>query len=159
MKSSENLLDNARQQILELNAKELHNYIKEGNNPVLLDVRGLDEWERGRLKGAVHIPRGNLEIQVEAKLPNKSREVVIYCAGGVRSLLAGQTLKTLGYSRIISMDGGYSAWVDAGLPSENSEFQIEEDGSENLELLRIEIKHLEQVLAKKKERLEKVKKS
>ena len=88
MKSREDLLNEARQEIPEMTIQEVHDYLKKGENPALLDVRGLDEWERGHLEGAIHIPRGRLESDVEANLPDKSREVVVYCAGGVRSLSA-----------------------------------------------------------------------
>ena len=106
MKSRENLLDDARQNIPEMTVQEVNEYLNEGNNPVLLDVRGLDEWERGHLKGSVHIPRGELEYEAEVTMPDKSREVIVICAGGVRSLLAGETLKAMGYETVISMDGG-----------------------------------------------------
>ena len=155
MKSREDLLSEARQQISEMSVGEVHAYLEKGENPALLDVRGLDEWERGHLKGAIHIPRGHLETEVEAKLPDKSVEVVVYCAGGVRSLLAGETLKALGYERIISMEGGYGDWADAGLPSQQPPLPQEEEAPEDPDLLRVEIEHLEQVLAKKKGRLEK----
>ena len=153
MKSRENLLDDARQNIPEMTVQEVHEHLNEGNNPVLLDVRGLDEWERGHLKGSVHIPRGELEYQAEAAIPDKSREVIVICAGGVRSLLAGETLKAMGYENVISMDGGYGDWEDAHLPAEIPPPPEETGAPETPELLKEQIDHLEKVLAQKKTKL------
>ena len=154
MKSRENLLDDARQNIPEMTVQEVNEYLNEGNNPVLLDVRGLDEWERGHLKGSVHIPRGELEYKAEEAMPDKSREVIVICAGGVRSLLAGETLKTMGYENVISMDGGYGDWEDAHLPAEILPPPEETGAPETPELLKEQIDHLEKVLAQKKTKLD-----
>ncbi len=153
MKSREDLLDEARQKLKEMTVQEVHDYLEAGNEPVLLDVRGLDEWERGHLKGAVHIPRGELEARVESEVLDKSREVVVMCAGGVRSLLAGETLLNLGYDHVISMEGGYGDWEDAHLPAEIPP-PIEETGApEDPTLLEGQIAHLEKLLAEKKLKL------
>ena len=157
MKSRDDLLNEARQHIREMTVQEVQAYLVEGADSVLLDVRGLDEWERGHLKGSIHIPRGLMETEVEEKLPDKSREVVVICAGGVRSLLAGETLLALGYKKVISMQGGYGDWEDAGLPNEVPAPPEEVRAPEDADLLETQIAHLEQVVAKKKNRLEAVK--
>lgn len=157
MKSRENLLDDARQNIPEMTVQEVHEYLNEDNDPVLLDVRGLDEWERGHLKGSVHIPRGELEPRAESAMPDKSREVIVICAGGVRSLLAGETLKAMGYEKVISMDGGYGDWEDAHLPAEIPPPPEEIGAPEPPERLKEQIDHLEKVLAQKKTKLAKSK--
>ena len=82
----------------------------------LLDVREGDEWVQGHLPGARHIPRGFLELKVEEALPDKTRPVVVYCAGGTRSALAARTLADLGYGEVVSLAGGFSRWKEAGLP-------------------------------------------
>jgi molybdopterin/thiamine biosynthesis adenylyltransferase/rhodanese-related sulfurtransferase len=87
-----------------------------GAGAAVLDVREADEWSQGHLPGAIFIPRGFLELRVEEKVPDKSREVVVYCAGGTRSALGAKTLEQLGYSRVASMAGGFSRWKEAGLP-------------------------------------------
>jgi molybdopterin/thiamine biosynthesis adenylyltransferase/rhodanese-related sulfurtransferase len=87
-----------------------------GAGAAVLDVREADEWSQGHLPGAIFIPRGFLELRVEEKVPDKSREVVVYCAGGTRSALGAKTLAQLGYSRVASMAGGFSRWKEAGLP-------------------------------------------
>jgi len=81
-----------------------------------LDVREPEEFEQGALPDAVLLPRGNLEFQVEGKIPDKSAPVVVYCASGVRSVFAADTLKRLGYDTVASMAGGFNRWKDHGHP-------------------------------------------
>jgi molybdopterin/thiamine biosynthesis adenylyltransferase/rhodanese-related sulfurtransferase len=81
-----------------------------------LDVRELDEFEQGMIPGAVFIPRGHLESQVENKLTDKSRPVVVYCAGGTRSAFAAETLQDLGYTDVVSMAGGFGRWKNEDRP-------------------------------------------
>jgi sulfur-carrier protein adenylyltransferase/sulfurtransferase len=83
---------------------------------VVLDVREPDEYDQGALPGAVHIPRGHLESQVEARVPDHEAPVVIYCAGGIRSAFAAKTLQELGYQDVVSMAGGFGKWKDEGRP-------------------------------------------
>jgi molybdopterin/thiamine biosynthesis adenylyltransferase/rhodanese-related sulfurtransferase len=81
---------------------------------VVLDVREPDEYEQGALPGAVHIPRGHLESQVEGKIPDRGAHLVVYCAGGTRSAFAADTLAQLGYTDVVSMAGGFNKWKDEG---------------------------------------------
>jgi molybdopterin/thiamine biosynthesis adenylyltransferase/rhodanese-related sulfurtransferase len=81
---------------------------------VVLDVREPDEYDQGALPGALHIPRGHLESQVEGKILDKAAPVVVYCAGGVRSAFAAKTLQELGYTDVVSMAGGFGRWKDEG---------------------------------------------
>ncbi len=81
---------------------------------VVLDVREPDEYEQGALPGAVHIPRGHLESQVEGKVVDHDAHIVVYCAGGTRSAFAADTLAQLGYSDVVSMAGGFNKWKDEG---------------------------------------------
>ena len=83
---------------------------------VVLDVREPDEFAEGALPGALHIPRGHLEAQVEGRITDKNVPVVVYCAGGVRSAFAARTLGELGYSNVLSMAGGFGKWKDEGRP-------------------------------------------
>ncbi|MBX3465840.1 MAG: molybdopterin-synthase adenylyltransferase MoeB [Planctomycetes bacterium] len=85
---------------------------------VLLDVRELEEVKGGKIPGAVHIPRGFLELRVEDEVPDRDAEVVVYCAGGTRSLFAADTLRRMGYQRVASLQGGFRAWAEAGQPVE-----------------------------------------
>src|SRR4051795_2900865 len=81
---------------------------------VVLDVREPDEYEQGALPGAVHIPRGFLEAQVESRIPDRDRPVLVYCAGGNRSAFAAKTLGELGYTNVLSMAGGFNKWKNEG---------------------------------------------
>ena len=81
---------------------------------VVLDVREPDEYEQGALVGALHIPRGHLEAQIEGRILDKDSLVVAYCAGGVRSAFAAKTLAELGYTNVVSMAGGFGRWKDEG---------------------------------------------
>jgi sulfur-carrier protein adenylyltransferase/sulfurtransferase len=84
-------------------------------HPTLIDVREKDEWSEGFIPGARWIPRGFLELRIEEQVPEKSSEVVLYCAGGTRSALAARALGELGYTNVSSMAGGFTAWKRAGL--------------------------------------------
>jgi molybdopterin/thiamine biosynthesis adenylyltransferase len=81
---------------------------------LFLDVREADEYAQGAVPGALHIPRGMLELQVEGRVPDKDSKIVVYCAGGTRSALAAQALGQLGYSDVASMAGGFNKWKDEG---------------------------------------------
>src|SRR5918999_5176627 len=81
---------------------------------VLIDVREGDEYDQGAIPGALHIPRGFLESQVEGKLPDRGAPIVVYCAGGARSAFAAKTLAELGYSDVVSMAGGFNQWKNEG---------------------------------------------
>ncbi|MFZ8901772.1 MAG: molybdopterin-synthase adenylyltransferase MoeB [Ilumatobacteraceae bacterium] len=87
-----------------------------GGDVVVLDVREPDEYAEGAVPGALHIPRGHLEAQVEGRITDKNTAVVVYCAGGVRSAFAARTLGELGYANVLSMAGGYGKWKDEGRP-------------------------------------------
>jgi molybdopterin/thiamine biosynthesis adenylyltransferase/rhodanese-related sulfurtransferase len=87
-----------------------------GAGPILIDVREKDEWTEGYIPGARWISRGFLEQRIEDQVPEKSSEIVLYCAGGTRSALAARSLAELGYTNVKSMAGGFAAWKRAGLP-------------------------------------------
>jgi molybdopterin/thiamine biosynthesis adenylyltransferase/rhodanese-related sulfurtransferase len=81
---------------------------------VVLDVREADEYEQGAIPGAVHIPRGNLESQIEGRVPDKDTPLIVHCAGGTRSAFAAETLTQLGYTDVVSVAGGFNKWKDEG---------------------------------------------
>jgi rhodanese-related sulfurtransferase len=84
---------------------------------VLLDVREASEWLAGHILGATHIGKGVIERDIESRIPNHQQKIVLYCGGGYRSALAADSLQRMGYTDVISMDGGYRAWCEAGLPT------------------------------------------
>lgn len=102
-------------EIPEVLAREVAQSRDKGDDVVLLDVRTQDEWDQGHAPGAIHLDRGYLELKAEQLIPDKSKRVVCYCAGGTRSLFAAKALKTLGYERVESLTKGFNGWKEAGL--------------------------------------------
>jgi rhodanese-related sulfurtransferase len=92
--------------------------LKKGEKLKLVDVREDNEWEKGRIAGAVHLGKGIIERDVEAAIPDKTGEIILYCGGGFRSVLAAENLQKMGYQKVISMDGGWRGWQEAGGPVE-----------------------------------------
>ena len=115
-KTFKDLMEDARRDVPEWSIDQVKEHLGNGNDYVLLDVREKDEYREGHLAGALSVPRGFLEIRVEQALPDKSKPIIAYCAGGTRSLLAAKQLREMGYENVISMSGGYSAWKGAGYP-------------------------------------------
>ncbi|MBI2999743.1 MAG: ThiF family adenylyltransferase, partial [Deltaproteobacteria bacterium] len=113
-KTFQQLMDEARKEIREVTVQDAKELLENNGKFVLLDVREKDEYREGHLEGAVSLPRGFLEIKVEATVPEKSTPIIAYCAGGVRSLLAAKALREMGYREVVSMSGGYTAWKTAG---------------------------------------------
>jgi sulfur-carrier protein adenylyltransferase/sulfurtransferase len=109
------LLEQARSVVPEVRPEALAPRLGTPDAPVLLDVREPDEIAEGHLPGAILLPRGNLELGIE-RLVERDREIVVYCASGLRSLLAGRSLLELGYARVASLAGGFGRWSDLGLP-------------------------------------------
>jgi molybdopterin/thiamine biosynthesis adenylyltransferase/rhodanese-related sulfurtransferase len=115
-KSFKDLMNEARHEVPEWSIDQIKDHLGNGNDYALLDVREKEEYREGHLDGAISLPRGFLEIRVEEAVPDTSKPIITYCAGGTRSLLAGKQLKDMGYKNVISMTGGYSAWKGAGYP-------------------------------------------
>ena len=114
MASFRDLLSAAKGQITEIDTAAAEAAILANPATVVLDVREPDEYEQGALRNVVHIPRGHLEAQVEAKIVDHDSPVVVYCAGGVRSAFAAKTLGELGYTNVLSMAGGFGKWKNEG---------------------------------------------
>ena len=106
------LLAAAKAAITEVDTAAAAQHIAAGS--VVLDVREPDEFEQGALPAVIHIPRGHLEAQIETRIIDKSTPVVVYCAGGVRSAFAVETMQELGYTNVVSMAGGFGKWKDEG---------------------------------------------
>lgn len=84
----------------------------------LIDVREDNEWEAGHARGAIHMGRGVIERDIVHQIPNKDAELILYCGGGYRSALAADNLQKMGYTNVLSMAGGWTAWKEAGAPTE-----------------------------------------
>ena len=104
------LLDQAKSEIREVDARAA----QELTGARWLDIRELDEWQEGQIPGAIHIPRGNLESRIESAIPDRSAEIVVYCAAGNRSAFAAKTLAELGYTDVVSLKGGFTDWKRSG---------------------------------------------
>ncbi len=117
-KTYTDLFSEVRDTVKTISLDDLKARLDSGDKPVLVDVREKDEVKAGFIPGAIHVPRGFLEMQAEAKLPNKQAETVVYCAGGTRSAFAAKTLAELGYTRVISANPGFVRWKDLGYPVE-----------------------------------------
>ncbi len=114
-KSGRDLLEEARGEVPEITADEVNALREKGEAFALIDVREPDEYRAGYIPGAEHVSRGFLELKIEQVVPDRATPIVAYCAGGVRSLLAGQSLQRMGYEDVRSMAGGYGKWKDLGL--------------------------------------------
>lgn len=112
------LVNDARTRVKEIDVNGYLALREAGTPHILIDTREESEWGRGHLPGAVHMGKGIIERDIEAKVPAKETTLVLYCGGGYRSALAGDNLKKMGYTDVISMDGGWRAWNEAGLPVE-----------------------------------------
>jgi len=107
------LLAQTKERIREIEPAEAEERLGEAT---FLDVRELDEYEQGMIPGALFIPRGHLESQIENRIPDRTTPVVIYCAGGTRSAFAADTLQQLGYTDVVSLAGGFGRWKNEGRP-------------------------------------------
>lgn len=112
------IVDAARRNVEETDVAGYLKLQESGAEHILIDTREESEWGRGHLPGAIHMSKGVIERDIVARVPDKSAKLVLYCGGGFRSALAGENLKRMGYTDVISMDGGWRAWTEAGLPVE-----------------------------------------
>src|ERR687898_2848302 len=115
MASGAELLRKVKEQIEEVDMKEVHDLTQNGNGAVIVDVREQHEFEQSHLPGAVHVPRAHLESRIEGAVGDRDQRVILYCASGNRSAFAAQTMKDLlGYEDVASMRGGITLWKDRG---------------------------------------------
>lgn len=112
------LVEDARARVRECTVADVVGRLARGEAVRLVDVREESEFAAGHLPGAVHVGKGILERDAEATFPDPSAELVLYCGGGFRSVLAAEALGKMGYTNVISMDGGFRGWRAAGQPVE-----------------------------------------
>src|ERR1700704_904616 len=110
------MLAGVRKRIKEISLDELKRRLEAKEPATLIDVREKEEYRAGFIPGALSIPRGFLEIQVEGRVPDKNAKIVAYCAGGTRSALAAKTLADLGYTNVETANPGFVRWKDLGYP-------------------------------------------
>lgn len=112
------LVDEAKGRIRQTTPEEVKARIDAGEHPLMVDTREESEWKAGHIAGAVYIGRGVIERDIEAKVPDKDTEIILYCGGGFRSALAADNLQKMGYRNVMSMDGGWREWKKRGYPTE-----------------------------------------
>ena len=112
------LVTDAKSRVKECSVADVRARQAAGERFALVDVREESEYAAGHLPGAIHIGKGVIERDIEAKVPDQAAPLVLYCGGGFRSALAADAVQKMGYTNVISMDGGWSGWVKAGLPTE-----------------------------------------
>lgn len=110
------IVDDAKKRIRETNADEVKAKLDRGEKFLLVDVREESEFAKDHLPGAVHLGKGVIERDIEQRLPDLNTPMVLYCGGGFRSALAADNLQKMGYTNVISMDGGVRAWREKGFP-------------------------------------------
>jgi molybdopterin/thiamine biosynthesis adenylyltransferase/rhodanese-related sulfurtransferase len=114
MPSYRDILRDVRAEIDEVDGPAAHERL--GTDTLFVDVRERDEWDEGRIPGAIHISRGNLESRIEQAVPDRSQPLVLYCSAGNRSVFAAKTLAELGYENVVSLAGGFTDWKRNGFP-------------------------------------------
>lgn len=111
------LVTEARRRVTETTPEEVHARMRRGEKFLLVDVREESEFTAGRIPGAVHMGRGVLERDIEARVPDPGTDIVLYCGGGYRSVLSADSLGRMGYTHVVSIDGGWRRWTGLGYPT------------------------------------------
>lgn len=107
------LVEEAKSRIQEITIEEMLNL---NDSFTLIDVRELEEWSQGHLPKALHLARGILERDIERKVPQKNAKLILYCGGGFRSALSADNLQKMGYTQVLSLQGGYKKWLELKHP-------------------------------------------
>jgi rhodanese-related sulfurtransferase len=110
------IVNEAKRRVRETTVDEIKSRLDRGDKFLLVDVREESEWQNDHLPGAIHMSKGVIERDVEKKVPDLNAEMVLYCGGGFRSALAADNLQKMGYTNVISMDGGVRGWREKGYP-------------------------------------------
>jgi rhodanese-related sulfurtransferase len=112
------IVDDAKTRVNQTAAAAVLARRKKGEKLILIDVREDNEWAKGRIAGAIHLGKGVIERDIETAIPDKTKEIILYCGGGFRSALSADNLQKMGYRNVLSMDGGWRGWNEAGGPVE-----------------------------------------
>jgi rhodanese-related sulfurtransferase len=112
------LVEDAKSRVQQIDIDGYKKMVTAGDTHVLVDTREDNEWDKGHVRGAVHLSRGIIERDIETKYPDKETPLVLYCGGGFRSALVADNLRKMGYTRALSLDGGWRALKESGLPLE-----------------------------------------
>ena len=110
------IVDDAKTRVRETNVDAVKAKMDHGKKFLLVDVREESEYAKDHLPGAIHLGKGIIERDIEARVPELNTEMILYCGGGFRSALAADNLQKMGYTHVISMDGGIRGWREKGYP-------------------------------------------
>jgi len=110
------IVDDARSRVKETTVDEIKRRLDRGDKFTLVDVREESEFAKDHLPGAIHLGKGVIERDIEARVPDPKTELILYCGGGFRSALAADNLQKMGYTNVISMDGGIREWREKNYP-------------------------------------------
>jgi len=110
------IVNDARRRVRETNVDEVKKRMDRGDKFLLVDVREESEFAKDHLPGAIHLGKGVIERDIEARVPELNSEMILYCGGGYRSALAADNLQKMGYTNVISMDGGIRGWREKAYP-------------------------------------------
>ena len=110
------IVDDAKTRVRETNVDEVKKRMDRRDKFILVDVREESEYAKDHLPGAIHLGKGVIERDIEARVPELNAEMILYCGGGFRSALAADNLQKMGYTNVISMDGGIRGWREKGYP-------------------------------------------
>jgi rhodanese-related sulfurtransferase len=110
------IVDDAKTRVRETNVDEVKKRMDRGDKFILVDVREESEYAKDHLPGAIHLGKGVIELDIEARVPELNAEMILYCGGGFRSALAADNVQKMGYTNVISMDGGIRGWREKGYP-------------------------------------------
>ncbi|MBM3736662.1 MAG: sulfurtransferase [Acidobacteria bacterium] len=113
------LVNDAKTRVRCISLGEYQQLAADGEAGTLVDVREDTEWNAGHAVGAIHLGKGIIERDIESKVPDKDSRLVLYCGGGYRSALAADALRVMGYTDAISLEGGWRAWRESGMPVES----------------------------------------
>ncbi len=113
------MVNDAKKRIQETTPQEVQKRQAAGDKFHLVDVREDTEWAAGRAQGSIHVGKGVIERDIETAIPNKDEEIILYCGGGFRSAIAAEALLKMGYTKVISMEGGIRLWRELGYPEDH----------------------------------------
>jgi rhodanese-related sulfurtransferase len=110
------IVEDAKSRVKEISIADYQRMLAESDAGQLVDVREDDEWNAAHAQGAIHLGKGVIERDIETTIPDKNTKLVLYCGGGFRSALAADNIQKMGYTQVLSLDGGWRAILEAGLP-------------------------------------------
>jgi rhodanese-related sulfurtransferase len=110
------IVQDSKMRVKETGVEDVKRKMDAGEKFHLIDCREESEWARGHLPGAIHLGKGVIERDIEKRIPDTQAPIIIYCGGGFRSALAADNIQRMGYHNVLSMDGGWRGWTEAGFP-------------------------------------------